>query len=280
MTDIERQANYAAFNRFWMHTVAVVNRIPTIGTDPLTGKRGDSEEPGTGCAVRWGSHHCILTAEHVIRKAELRDVDFFYRPSGRIEEQRTLRPNEIYDAIPLNDPNAKIHRCSWEDLATIATVPDSIPHLEFFDVGGNRWADPQPGETVHCLGYPSDLGVIVRARPEGNKEVRDIALYSSVFTADVLPLPSDDERKFKMKDFDPDRHYLMPFDGAAQGRSAKGFSGSGVWLEHDEKQIIWTPSFKFAGICVATYKDGSVLQVIKASTVRRFLEEVLGPTTQ
>ena len=271
MTAIEQQAKLAAINRLWTHTVAVLNRIRTVGEDPLTGKKGDSEEPGTGCAVRWGTHHCILTAKHVIEKAELRDIGFFYRQSGRIEEQRTLQPGDLCEAVSLNDPTATIQRCEWEDLAVISTVPDSIPHLEFFDLGGDRWADPQSGETVHCLGYPSDLGVIVGTRPEGNKEVRDIALYSSVFSAGVL-----DEQKFTFRDFDPAQHYLVPFEGAANGRSPKGFSGSGVWLEHNEKQIIWAPNFKFAGICVASYRDGSVLQIVKASTVRRFLQELFG----
>jgi hypothetical protein len=271
MTDIEQHAKLAAINRLWTHTVAVLNRIPTVGNDPLTGRKGDSEEPGTGCAVRWGAHHCILTAKHVIENAGLRDIDFFYRQSGRIEEQRTLRPGDICEAVPLNDPNATIHVCAWEDLALVVTVPDAIPHLEFFEIGEERWSDPQPRETIHCLGYPSDLGVIVGARTEGNREVRDIALYSSVFSADVL-----DEQSFAFRDFDPAHHYLVPFEGAANGRSPKGFSGSGVWLEHDEKQIIWTPKFKFAGICVASYKSGSVLQIVKASIVRTFLQEVFG----
>jgi len=273
MTDIEQQARYAAINRLWMHTVGVVNRIPTVGTDPLTGKRGDSEEPGTGCAVRWGSNYCILTAKHVIEKAELKDIDFFYRPSGRIEEQRNFRPQDAFEAGPLNDTNAVLHRCGWEDLAVVATVPNAIPHLEFFDVG-REWVDPQPGETIQCLGYPSDLGVVCGSRHVGNNEVRDIALYSSVFKANVLPLPSEDELKFKFKDFVPSRHYLVPFDDAAKGRRPNGFSGSGMWVEGDEKQIIWAPTFKFGGIC---YKDGSVLAVLKASVVRRFLQEVFGP---
>jgi hypothetical protein len=34
-----------------MHTVGVLNRIPMLGTDPVTVKQGDSEEPATVCAV-------------------------------------------------------------------------------------------------------------------------------------------------------------------------------------------------------------------------------------
>jgi hypothetical protein len=35
MTDIEQQARFAAINRLWMHTVGVVNRIPTVAHTPL-----------------------------------------------------------------------------------------------------------------------------------------------------------------------------------------------------------------------------------------------------
>ena len=61
--------------------------------------------------------------------------------------------------------------------------------------------------------------MIVRARPEGNKEVRDIALYSSVFSADVLG-----EQKFIFRDFDAARHYLVPYDRAADGGIQKGLA--------------------------------------------------------
>jgi hypothetical protein len=50
-----------------------------------------------------------------------------------------------------------------------------------------------------------------------------------------------------------------------------------MWWESDQKQTVWRPNFKFAGICTACYKRGSVVQVVKASVVRRFLEEVFGP---
>ena len=35
---------------------------------------------------------------------------------------------------------------------------------------------------------------------------------------------------------------------------------------------MWRPEFKFAGTCVCTYRKGTIVQVIKASVVRAFLE--------
>jgi hypothetical protein len=47
---------------------------------------GDGEEVGTGCAGRWGDHHFILTASHVLHSgAKPSDLRLFWRPSGAIE---------------------------------------------------------------------------------------------------------------------------------------------------------------------------------------------------
>ncbi len=57
----------------------------------------------------------------------------------------------------------------------------------------------------------------------------------------------------------------------------RGISDAAMWWESDQKQIIWRPHFKFAGVCTACYKRGTVVQVVKASVVRRFLEKVFDP---
>jgi hypothetical protein len=80
-----------------------------------------------------------------------------------------------------------------------------------------------------------------------------------------------------MSKFSPDLHYLIPFTDAAKGKHPRGYSGAAVWWESNEPQIVWRPTFKFAGICTRCYyPDGIVEQVVKASIVRRFVEEVFG----
>lgn len=76
--------------------------------------------------------------------------------------------------MPLKDQNAVIYRCAWEDLAIVSISPDAIPNLEFFDAKSQR-VDPMPGETVHCLGFPTDFGQLVEKKMVGNKEERTIA---------------------------------------------------------------------------------------------------------
>ena len=93
----------------------------------------------------------------------------------------------------------------------------------------------------------------------------------------MLPPPTEEERKFKITSFDEDRHYLVPYGDAANSKYPGGISGAAMWWESDQPKITWRPHFKFAGLCVACYKRGAVVQVVKASVVRRFLEEVFGP---
>ena len=38
------------------------------------------------------------------------------------------------DAVPLNDETALIHRCEWEDLAVVTTVPGAVQNAEYFDL--------------------------------------------------------------------------------------------------------------------------------------------------
>jgi hypothetical protein len=177
------------------------------------------------------------------------------------------------DASPLNDPNAALHRCEWEDLAVVVTAPNAIGHVEYFDVG-REWIDPKRGKTIQCIGYPIDIGVLNHVSTVGNNELRYVTLSPNSFTGVVLP--AKDDYRF-LKDFAPSRHYLVSFEDAASGRRPNGFSGGGMFVEGNEKQIVWTATFKFGGICLASYKKGRVLMVLKASIVRRYLEEILGP---
>ena len=43
-----------------------------------------------------------------------------------------------------------------------------------------------------------------------------------------------------------------------------------------EHHPLWAVRVRFSGICTCCYRDGSIEQIVKASVVRRFLEEVFG----
>jgi hypothetical protein len=273
---LQKHAGDASLNRLWIHSLGIVNRIRTVGTDPTTGRQGESEEPGTGVAVLWGDRHLILTAKHLLEKAEPKDLHFFCYPPGGFEYRapEDLRQQDVVEPVRLAEHSSELHRCDWEDVAVMTTTPDAVgSHVEFFDIA-NQSVDPPEGEVVHCLGFPFDHSVLADVRMVGTKEERTVALIPTSFCGEVLPLPA-----FLMKDFDPAFHYLIPYQAASEGKHPRGFSGAATWWESDQKEIIWRPNFKFAGICTSCYKNGSLEKVVKASAVNRFLTELFGPPT-
>jgi hypothetical protein len=276
--ELHRQATDAISSRLWTNTVAIVNTIRTIGIDPVTKRPADGEEAGTGCAASWGGHYFILTAAHVPHPdARPSDLRIFWRPTGGVERiaDADLKPKDIGVAVAIRDPKAVIHQCGWEDLAIIELSPPSEagPYTEFFDIR-TRWVDPAEGEIVHCCGFPIDKHVPLGSRMVGSKREYDIALRPTVFSGAVIHRPT-----FLAKDFNAERHYLVPYE-RHDSKHPKGFSGAAAWWEGDEpvspKQI-WKPNLLFAGICTSCYKDGAIEQIVKASAVRQFLEDVFGP---
>jgi hypothetical protein len=275
--ELHRQATDALYSRLWTTTVAVVNSIRTVGIDPATKRPADGEEAGTGCAGRWNSHHFILTAGHVPHpNAKPSNLRIFWRPTGSVDRiaDADLRPQDIGDAVSIRDPKAVIHQCPWEDLAIIELDPaEAGPHTEFCDIG-TSWADPAEGEIVHCCGFPIDKHIPLGSRMVGTKREYDIALRPTVFSGTVFHKP-----KFLANDFDAERHYLVPYE-RHDSRHPKGFSGAAAWWESDQpispKQV-WKPNLVFAGICTSCYKGGAIEQIVKASAVRKFLEETFGP---
>jgi hypothetical protein len=275
-----RQAGEAGLNRLWTHTVGIANTIRDVGFDPLTRRRGDEETMGTGCAARWGNHSFILTAGHVPHEdAQPRDLRLYWRPVGKLEKRPTdeVLREDVMDAVPIADPKAALHRCRWADLALITISPEYAgAYTEFFDIA-KEWIDPPEGDPVHCCGFQLDRGFLFDRKSIGDWEERSIGLSPFVFDGVVLPLPTETQLRFTITAFDPEIHYLIPFADAEKGFSPKGYSGGATWWESDKMPIIWAPTFKFAGICSVSYEKGAKEQVIKASAVRRFLEEVFGP---
>lgn len=269
------QAGKASIQRLWKHTVSIVNGVRVVGTDPATNRRADGEEFGSGCVARSGKQHVILTAKHVLRNAKAGDLRIFSYPGAfRYRAAEDLRKEDVVDAVPLRADRSVIYRCDWDDLALIVVEPDQLgEHVEFFDLN-NDCIDPAEGEPVHCFGFPADSYVPWETFMVGNKEERTVAVYPGTFDGVVTYSP-----KFLPSEFEPDRHYLVPFAGATEGKHPEGYSGGGAWWESDQPELIWRANYKFAGICTSCYRAGSYEQIVRASAVRRFVEETLGPTT-
>lgn len=73
-TGLKNHGSDACMRHMLQHTAAVVNSVRVVGVNRYTGERGDSEVPGTGCPMRWGKHHFVLSAAHVFENAEAKEI--------------------------------------------------------------------------------------------------------------------------------------------------------------------------------------------------------------
>jgi hypothetical protein len=62
-------------------------------------------------------------------------------------------------------------------------------------------------------------------------------------------------------------------------------SGAATWVKQDGNPLVWAARFNFGGICANVWMKGyshrknePVVEVIKASVVRWFLEKTFGPS--
>jgi hypothetical protein len=230
--------------------------------------------PGTAFAGRWGEHHFLGTAKHLLEGAEVNDLLFFPRNVGdlRKESASQVRMENAFEPISLRDNTAVIHRCEWDDLAVVATASDALgTFVEFFDVA-NPSADPAENDVLIGMGYPMSSSLIFQKEKTNNPVERAVVLSPTPFSGIVLP--STVGRYFK--DFDPERHVLMEYDPAKEGQHPKGISGTAVWTRPEERKDVWSVTLELAGVCTSCYKDGKIEQIVRASAVRRFLTEIFG----
>jgi hypothetical protein len=277
---VREQAKRAIIDHLISRTVGVINEVRVVGTHAATGKHGDSEVPGTGCLVKWGIKRLVLTAKHVIdtvssptqiRIASFADVPMDFRSIDRITS------NNVYAGVPLG-ADSRIHCCDEEDLAAI-TIPENLHVGEFANLN-EEWADPPVGQIVGCIGFPVDHNVEVDHRKVGGKHEIGIGLLPVFLDIDVLPQPSAQDLRFMKGGHDKARQYMVSYT-STMSKQPHGVSGAAIWMP-DIKGIVWSPKFRFAGTCINTYLKGykahrgPVVQVVKASVVRRFLEREFG----
>lgn len=165
----DEHARQAAVERLWSHTVGIANRAePAVGTDPISGIMArEAEAPGTGVAGAWGKCRFVLTAKHVLEKADIADLNFFARPTGALVKKSEITIEDALVAVPLKGA-AEIHRCNWEDLALVTLTEDALgSYLEFADIA-TSWVDPKEGQTVIGMGFPVSAGLVFQRQVGSN----------------------------------------------------------------------------------------------------------------
>ena len=278
--DLETQASHAGINHLLSRTVGVINQI-RVQIAPTR----DTEVAGTGSLVEWNGRRLVITAKHVIdnvkspsdlRIAAFEDSAVVFKPPEAVTAK------DAYAGVQLG-PDSEIHLCGWEDVAAITIPGPAFQHCPLVDVKKD-WSDPPQGEIVLGCGFPVDNRVFVGQRKIGERTEIAVGVMPIIFDGPVLPLPTKKDLKFSITEHSVARHYLVPYEHNASTHPG-GVSGAAVWWEPEGKMIVWRPRFHFAGVCLAVYMKGyshhrgPVIQVLKASVVRRFLRETFGPKT-
>lgn len=233
------------------------------------------ESVGTGSALYWRGRELLLTAKHVLDRASGADLRFFPRVLGYIE---SATPSQFAPAA-LPDMSArekisvdKIIRCAWEDLAAIVFSRGAAAayKIDFHVLDGNV-SVPRPGTNVLMIGHPTDSAFDVSRHQLGpNLQTRLRGIYPTILTSSV-----DDVPKFwqTLRNFEPERHFLVPFSPARDEREPLGFSGTGVWCYRQERTAVWVAKPSLEGVCTHYYRPSQRLKIVNAEQIQRFLSE-------
>ena len=122
--------NRAFIERIAWYTVGIVNLLVDVDYQ----KKTMADGLGTGTACTWKGHRLILTAEHVIAKAEPKDLAFLLRVDEAINWEGTGKPEKVVERVSL--PVERIVRCMEHDLAAIVLRTEELTpfHMQFCEL--------------------------------------------------------------------------------------------------------------------------------------------------
>jgi hypothetical protein len=282
------ERNHDATNQFaaeatkqwlWSHSIGLVNGKRLYGKHH-DGRPADEEQPGSGFLISWGKHSCVLTAKHVVEGADKSDIRFFLRaptPDYMSREER-LKCDHIEVDAGKRAEIYKIDRCEWEDIAVLTIDPSAMANAEFFDFNSG-WNDPTNGDPIYGLGFPTDNHVPVHIERTKEVEHHLLGLIPTIFSSMVIPKPNSLLESLTAElPYDPDRHFLISWDVDDEKLGMKGFSGAATWTDRPVKdKELWSPKLFLTGMVTHYYARIKVGRMIKASVLKKFLEEVFGP---
>lgn len=260
----------AFMEQSWSHTVGVVNLIETVDQK----ERSRCEGIGTGCACLWKGAKIVLTAKHVLDGAGPTDLAFLPRAGTALEWDTPGKMSGLVERVAVGID--RIVRCEWEDLAAIILKPEGAEALKtnvFCPLPKRLAVDStvRGAGSVLVVGFPVDhtFGVSKSKYPGGM--IVSMACPSVSFWGELVETPARplDHR------YDPDRHLLIRFEPETQGSRPFGYSGGAVWCDPARRGAIWAADPLLLGVEFGTYEKSGLVIAIRASVVRKFLEESL-----
>jgi hypothetical protein len=262
--------NKAFIERIAWYSVGVVNLLADVDHQNRTMADG----LGTGTACTWEGHNLILTAEHVVDKAEPSNLTFLLRVDDAINWEGMGRPEEVIPRVSL--PVETIVRCKEHDLAAIVLRADDLAgfRMQFCELPKQLATSRtlKREGSLMLLGYPADRIFPVAETRTANAVANYHAVRPTILTGTIAKPPS---RALSSR-YDPERDVLINYEPNDPKMKPYGFSGAAVWKDCAERSgQVWTADPMIFGVQTSAFMTSRLLQVVGAPAIKKFLQESL-----
>jgi hypothetical protein len=261
--------NRAFIERIAWYSVGVVNLLSDVDHQQKT----MADCLGSGTACRWKDHRLILTAEHVIAKAEPDSLAFLLRVDDAINWEGMGKPEEVISRVSL--PIERIVRCREHDLAAIVLRANELAgfRMQFCELPKQlaKTRTLRREGSLILLGYPTDRIFTVATANTANVEAHYHAVRPTILTGRIAKPPS----KALASRYDPERDVLVYYEPHDPKMKPYGFSGAAAWIERNRSGAVWTADPMIFGVQTSAFMTSKLLQVVGAPAIKQFLKESL-----
>jgi hypothetical protein len=260
--------NRAFIERIAWYTVGIVNLLVDVDYQ----KKTVADGLGTGTACTWKGHNLILTAEHVIAKAETKDLAFLLRVDEAINWEGMGKPEKVVERVSL--PVERIVRCMEHDLAAIVLRTKELTpfRMQFCELPAHlskRRMAKRKGSLI-LLGFPTDRIFDVSKIKTANAEAYYHAARPTILTGTIAKPPA----KALSSRYRPKRDVLIHYTPEDPKMEPWGFSGAAPWSERAERSgPLWTAEPIMFGVLTHAFMTSKLLLVVGGPTIKKFLEE-------
>jgi hypothetical protein len=259
--------NRAFIERIAWYSVGVVNLLADV--DPQEKTMADALGSGTACT--WKGHRLILTAEHVVAKAEPDDLAFLLRVDDAINWEGMGKPEEVISRVSL--PVERIVRCKEHDLAAIVLHANDLAgfRMQFCELPKQlaKTRTLRREGSLILLGYPTNRLFTVATAKTANAEVHYHAVRPTILTGRIATPPA----KSLSSRYDPERDVLVHYEPSDPKMKPYGFSGAAAWIERLRSEAVWTADPMIFGVQTSAFMTSKLLQVVGAPAIKQFLKE-------
>ena len=257
---INAQQRLALVERIACHTVGIA--------------ANDNTCVGTGTLVAIDEYHLVITAEHVIKDADVQNIRFWCRPPAPIIEKaaKNLSPSEVGRLTAGEKfPIETIITDSSADLAAIKIPSDfQLPEPNEFYLLNKSWQlakwpeEELDGLSLIYFGFP-----VANSLPLGTVGERAFHFLGCAHGACHYDTKLNAEEWKKLSSsLSPDKDFLLKYSLSSENIAPFGFSGCGVWVgSEDPKSLVWGSEPLLVGTIHSYLEKSSLLVATKIGRI-------------